>query len=177
MQIDLSKVLARDDERIEVRCELETDTVDFGSETFPIRKKELFSLEIVHLNRHRITIRGNTKVTAGIPCDRCLREVPVDFVLVFDRDVDLGNLSEKPEEEQEVRSFLKENILDVDAFAMNEILVAWPSKTLCSAACRGICKKCGKNLNEGECGCDQTELDPRMAAIRDIFYENYKEEV
>ncbi len=35
--------------------------------------------------------------------------------------------------------------------------------------CKGICRKCGKNLNDGPCGCDTVELDPRMAVIAEIF--------
>ncbi|HAJ39913.1 MAG TPA: DNA-binding protein, partial [Lachnospiraceae bacterium] len=35
--------------------------------------------------------------------------------------------------------------------------------------CKGICSICGKNLNHGTCDCDHTDLDPRMAQIRDIF--------
>ena len=50
-----------------------------------------------------------------------------------------------------------------------EILVNWPMKTLCTEACKGICKKCGTNLNHSSCTCDTVELDPRMAKIRDIF--------
>ena len=42
-------------------------------------------------------------------------------------------------------------------------------KTLCREDCRGICRKCGRNLNEGDCGCDTVELDPRMAVIAEIF--------
>ena len=35
--------------------------------------------------------------------------------------------------------------------------------------CKGICRRCGANLNLSECQCPKTEPDPRMAAIQDIF--------
>ncbi len=35
--------------------------------------------------------------------------------------------------------------------------------------CKGICSQCGKNLNDGPCGCVEEPKDPRMAAISDIF--------
>lgn len=177
MQIDLTKAFARDNQVLTYECNLETDELVYAKESFPVKEKTPFTLTISHTVKRKIGISGNTKVTIYIPCDRCLQDVAVEFALDFHREIDFENLSEKPEEELEVNSFVKENMLDVDAFIGNEILVAWPSKTLCSASCKGICKKCGKNLNEGDCGCEQTELDPRMAAIRDIFYENYKEEV
>jgi uncharacterized protein len=59
--------------------------------------------------------------------------------------------------------------LDVDKLIYGEILVNWPMKILCKNDCKGICNRCGANLNLGECGCDRAELDPRMAVIRDIF--------
>ena len=51
----------------------------------------------------------------------------------------------------------------------NEILIHWPMRVLCKEDCKGICSHCGKDLNEGPCSCEQESLDPRMAAIRDIF--------
>ena len=51
-----------------------------------------------------------------------------------------------------------------------------PTKILCKPDCKGICKVCGKNLNEGDCGCDQFVPDPRMAAIKDI-YDAFNKEV
>ena len=64
--------------------------------------------------------------------------------------------------------------LDIDGLINNEILLNWPMKVLCNESCKGICKVCGKNLNEGDCGCDDLFPDPRMAAIKDIF-NAYKE--
>ena len=59
--------------------------------------------------------------------------------------------------------------LDIDRLIYGEILVNWPMKVLCRDDCKGICKVCGMNLNKGECNCQRTELDPRMAAIQDVF--------
>ena len=48
----------------------------------------------------------------------------------------------------------------------NEILVDLPTKVLCSEDCKGICRVCGHNLNEGTCDCEDTGLDPRMSVVR-----------
>ena len=42
-------------------------------------------------------------------------------------------------------------------------------KVLCRENCKGICNRCGANLNLGSCKCDDAELDPRMSKILDIF--------
>ena len=50
-----------------------------------------------------------------------------------------------------------------------QLLVNLPMKVLCSEDCKGICNRCGANLNIEQCQCEDSELDPRMASIRDIF--------
>ena len=59
--------------------------------------------------------------------------------------------------------------LDVDRLVYLEVLMSWPLKVLCREDCKGICSRCGKNLNKGSCGCAEEPKDPRMAAISDIF--------
>ena len=66
-------------------------------------------------------------------------------------------------------SYLVDGKLDVDKLVYEELLVNLPAKTLCKVNCKGLCKKCGKNLNFNNCDCDTEDLDPRMAKIRDIF--------
>ena len=43
------------------------------------------------------------------------------------------------------------------------------SKILCDEDCKGICKKCGQNLNDGACECDDFVPDIRFANLMDIF--------
>lgn len=177
MQIDLTKAFARDDHTLSFETELEMNSIVYGGEQFEILKKEPVKLTVHHAKKRCITVSGVTNLEIAIPCDRCLKDVSVSFAVDLNCQIDFENLEENPEQALEISNFMEENMLDVDALVCNEIMVLWPTKILCSASCKGICKKCGKNLNEGSCNCDQTELDPRMAAIRDIFYENYKEEV
>ncbi len=73
------------------------------------------------------------------------------------------------DEEMEDIDYLIGFDLDVDKLIYGEILVNWPMKVLCKEDCKGICKVCGMNLNKGNCDCQRTELDPRMAAIQDVF--------
>jgi uncharacterized protein len=65
-------------------------------------------------------------------------------------------------------------LTDVDKLVYSEVLIDVPLRVLCSEDCRGLCYKCGANLNRGECGCDRVQLDPRMSVIQDIF-KNFKE--
>ena len=42
------------------------------------------------------------------------------------------------------------------------------SKFLCREDCKGLCPKCGKNLNLGPCGCGK-ETDPRFAVLEQLL--------
>ena len=46
--------------------------------------------------------------------------------------------------------------LDVTPDIRQEILLEYPMKPLCKEDCRGLCSRCGANLNEGACGCPPT---------------------
>ena len=59
--------------------------------------------------------------------------------------------------------------LDVDQLVGNELTLNLPMKVLCREDCKGICSRCGTNLNRGTCDCAGMSLDPRMSVIQDIF--------
>ena len=56
-----------------------------------------------------------------------------------------------------------------------QIEMEFPIRFLCKEDCRGLCQRCGRNLNEGECGCTQKEIDPRLEPLRALL-EKMKEE-
>ena len=92
------------------------------------------------------------------------RDTVLDLKLTEDeRD---GELDEQP--------FLNGYNLDVDQLVCNELLLSLPMKVLCREDCKGICNRCGANLNIETCDCDTRALDPRMSVIQDIFNQ-YKE--
>ena len=137
-------------------------------------KKEPVKLTVTNLGGRKVKIELEGEVTLALPCDRCLREVAETVSFRTEREVDFSQTDEERAAELDETNFIDGYDLDVDAFVCEEILLGFPMKVLCQEDCKGICKVCGANLNEGECGCDRTELDPRMSVIRDIF-NNFKE--
>ncbi len=65
--------------------------------------------------------------------------------------------------------------IDLTRALREQILLSIPPSPLCSEDCKGLCPTCGKDLNEGECGCDRTVMDPRWAALKGIQLETKKE--
>ena len=152
----------------------EPEEFSYAGGTYPFLKKEPVKLTVTNLGGRKVKIELEGEVTLGLTCDRCLREVAETVSFQTEREVDFSMTEEQRTAELDETNFINGYDLDVDAFVCEEILLGFPMKVLCQEDCKGICKVCGANLNEGECGCDRTELDPRMSVIRDIF-NNVKE--
>ena len=126
------------------------------------------TLTIANRENRQLLISGTVDIEVAIPCGRCLEEVPTQVCFDINKELSM-NEGVLVDEEMEETDYLIGFELDVDKLVYAEILVNWPMKVLCKEDCEGICKVCGANLNKGDCGCQRTELDPRMAAIQDIF--------
>ena len=165
MLINISKLLSGDQERLTEQVTLEMETFVCSLGKFPVTGKESFPLTISKVGTDKFLIVGKTTVALEIPCDRCLQPVTVEIPLEICREYDKNDTEEESEEEALIVGYN----LDTEQLIYCEILVNWPMKTLCTEACKGICKKCGTNLNHSSGTCDTVALDPRMAKIRDIF--------
>ena len=165
MLINLSKLLSGDQERLTEQVTMEMDAFVCSHGTFPVTDKSSFPLTVNKIGNDKFLIEGETVVTMEIPCDRCLQPVKVEIPLEISREYDKNSTEDESEDEDLIVGYN----LDTEQLIYCEILVNWPMKTLCTEACKGICKKCGANLNHSSCTCDTVELDPRMAKIRDIF--------
>ena len=169
MNVDVSEVISTENKEISRNAQIEFTSFDAGMGEFPVLETAPFTLSVANLGNKRLSITGRTDVTIGIPCDRCLEDVPIVFSLDLSKEIDLARFLADDPEELEDASYMIGTNLDVDQLIFGEILVSWPTKVLCREDCKGICKRCGTNLNLAECRCQKTEPDPRMAAIQDIF--------
>ncbi len=167
MRVELADIISCENKEMSKQVEIELLSFDSKLGQFPVVKKAPFVMQFTNEENRRLLIQGETEVTIAIPCDRCLEEVEWNFPIVIEKEIDLTKSSE--ETAMDELSYMTGTSLDVDQLIFGEILVSWPMKVLCREDCKGICKRCGANLNLAECQCQKTELDPRMAAIQDIF--------
>ena len=114
-----------------------------------------------------VELSGTAVYTMTMPCDRCFelstqeRELSFFHVLVralSDEEDDNGEFVVVPDDQ-----------LDLDQLLTEDILLDVPSKFLCSPGCKGLCPTCGKNLNQGPCGCERDTVDPRLAVLKDLL--------
>ena len=168
MIIDISKVVKSINKEVSEEVSIELTSFESRLGEFPILQKSPVVLTITNQENATLFIRGEVDLTIGIPCGRCLEEVPTQLCFNIDKKLDITD-GALIDDEMEENDYMIGFELDVDRLVYAEILVNWPMKVLCKEDCEGICKVCGANLNKGDCGCQRTELDPRMAAIQDIF--------
>jgi len=60
-------------------------------------------------------------------------------------------------------------MIDLAPLARELSLLSMPTKVLCRPDCLGLCQECGANLNEGDCGCAEAAIDPRLSALQQLF--------
>lgn len=168
MIIDISDIVSCENKFITKQVSIELTSFVSRLGEFPIMKKAPVALQIANRDNSKLCISGTVDFVAAIPCSRCLEEVPTTIHFDIDKEFRIEK-SAIVDEEMENIDYLIGFDLDIDKLIYGEILVNWPMKVLCKEDCKGICKVCGMNLNKGDCNCQRTELDPRMAAIQDVF--------
>lgn len=169
MIVNLSDVLTSEGAELRKDVPLEMTRFENGTDSFRIASKTPVAFTFSNVEKGKALVAGRVKLSLEAFCDRCLAEVPLTMELEFSRVV---TASGAEDEEADDLGFMEDCHLDTEAFMHNEILVNWPAKILCRDDCKGLCLKCGQNLNVGKCGCDTFVPDPRMAVIQDIFNGN-----
>ena len=109
----------------------------------------------------------------SIDCSRCLRELQnelqLDFKTAFVSSEELSDEQEVELDLQDLEvSFSDEDEIDLVDVVREQMILALPSRPLCSEDCKGLCEICGINLNEASCDCKQEETDPRWAALKNL---------
>ena len=111
-----------------------------------------------------LVLEGEAVTTLDLVCDRCLKpfrremRVPVEALM-----------AETLEDEENDDIILLENgEVDLDEVFTTALVLGMDSKHLCAEDCKGLCGKCGANLNDGPCGC-KPDVDPRLAALAQLL--------
>ena len=172
MLINLTDVLTSEGKTEEQQVHIEMTSFSNGLEQYSIVEKSPVDLKFSNINKGKVEIEGKAKIVLRMNCDRCLKEVDEIIVLDFFREVFAPDEVAEGTDEKSDQTFMEGYQLNVEDLINDEILLSLPMKVLCKEDCKGICRQCGKDLNEGECGCDTFVPDPRMAVIKDIFNAN-----
>ena len=158
MFLDLHEIIEVPGRSVPFQCELDGERLSFPT--------------LVAFNGP-VTAQGQVKNTAGVleltadvsadmtvRCDRC--GVPFEkrlaprYAAVLQADAE--------DEDSESVFPLDGDGVDVSDVLETCLILDMDQKFLCRDDCKGLCPTCGKDLNEGPCGCKK-QIDPRMAAL------------
>jgi len=118
----------------------------------------------------QIILDSETGITANLVCDRCAKEfqavIKSNYRMVYLFRVNFDD--EASEKEEVVFIHPETDKIDLDKDIRDYSILAVPMKKLCSEDCKGLCLKCGKNLNDGPCNCTEENIDPRWEPIQKL---------
>ena len=161
MRLNLSAIIEMPGSSLPFECELETDNLDFPSvRAYPSRPH---AEGRIYNEAGILRLVGTLTAEMICVCDRCgeefesLKEMPLDATIV----------EENPEDDPALFT-LEGNELDLGALLSTCFILDMETKFLCREDCKGLCPKCGKNLNLGPCGCRKS-LDPRFAVLEQLL--------
>ena len=102
--------------------------------------------------------------TLDAVCDRCGKE------FLQDKEIPYSCMlaEELQDEDNDEIVLLEEGKVDLADLARTAFILGMDTKTLCSEDCKGLCPRCGADLNLGPCSCEK-EVDPRLAVLAKLL--------
>jgi len=142
------------------------ETLAFDVGPFPVQaqlKIKKVGIEIV--------VNGNILTAAELQCSRCLKDFKSTFSFPFEAIFHpIAQLKEEEKHELKVEEldmgFYAKDELDLFDIIKEQIMLNLPMKALCNKFCKGICLRCGADLNAGDCSCSKKDIDPRLVTLK-----------
>ena len=164
MLLGLAQIMDRPGQSISFSTSVDLSDLLYGT-TYPV-SEPVVAEGSVRNTAGVLVMTGSVKTCIHGVCDRCASdfdmnlEFPIDIVLVKE----LAN----EENEDEWVFPLEGDAADLEEIVRTVFVLNMDSQLLCKPDCKGMCCRCGHNLNEGPCSC-QKEPDPRFAALRQLL--------
>jgi uncharacterized protein len=121
-----------------------------------------------------VLARGVLSVNVELECGRCLN--PTLQALEIEMDERFVLSPQDVSEEEGTFPIGADHHLDLRPALRDLVIVSTPMHILCRPDCPGLCPVCGEDLNEGPCGCEPDDVDPRLAALKALLEGNGVEE-
>jgi len=143
-------------------------------------------VEPVHLefdifkDKDQFRLVGRVKTRLELTCSRCLEPYSMPVDAAFDlryqpRTQNSGEGEREVEEDDLTTAFYEDETIDLGQLMHEQFYLVLPMKPLCADDCRGLCPRCGTNLNRGTCSCPRDWEDPRLAALKAFKYDRDEE--
>ncbi len=113
-----------------------------------------------------MTLEALSKVPYRTSCARCLKEISGVFEHSFTKYL----ATKLQNSENDDYLIITEGRVDIDSPLLEDLVLNFDFVFYCKDDCKGLCPKCGKDLNEGDCNCSsKKEIDPRLAILAKLL--------
>ncbi|MGN1050378.1 MAG: YceD family protein [Selenomonadaceae bacterium] len=168
MILNVSEAKARAGEPVSFSFASDAESIGALSDTFSFEGEVLVKGTITYTGI-AFRLEGSISCTKSFDCDRCLEHTIQQQELDFCENFKQGAEPEPSGEQSEDVNYFDGDTVDILDLVRDNMLAAQPLNNICNADCRGLCLKCGANLNHGDCGCDRFVVDPRLAALQQLL--------
>ena len=171
MKINVANLADRPGEEIPFEFTTTAGEIDAIADTYSFEGDIVVRGVYVNSGRcYRFT--GKISCTNSFVCDRCLEPSSLQQVHDFNEEFQHGSEPVSGGEKAKIVNYFDGDVIDLSPVVRDVLLSDQPLNNICNADCRGLCLKCGANLNHGDCGCDRTVIDPRLAALQQLLKQN-----
>ena len=159
MKWNVRKVFTREETHMPIEDKIDLSEMVFQN-TFPIQKPVVVTGSVSGAGSV-VILRMKMEYCFNGQCDRCLELVEQTATVEAEHIL----VTSVEDEDNDDLVVVDQFMLDLDELVCDDVWIELPSKCLCKPDCQGLCPRCGKNLNQGPCGCSGKETDPRLAAL------------
>ena len=162
MLLNVKPILHTPGKRLDFQFELDLSDMEFSGR-YPISRPVAVSGEVRN-TAGILELTLNARSTLDAVCDRCGK------AFVQEKDVLFACMlaEELQNEENDEIVLLEDGMVDVGDLARTAFILDMDTKTLCSEDCKGLCPRCGADLNLGPCSCKK-ETDPRLSVLAKLL--------
>jgi uncharacterized protein len=126
-------------------------------------------------------VEGAFQTRVRLTCSRCLKEYDTslksEFELTYAKE--LASITETSvAEEVELRVedigllYFRGEEINLRDGIQEQVVLAFPLRSLCAETCKGLCVQCGADLNQGDCGCKVVPSNSKFAALKNLKLNN-----
>lgn len=169
MVLDLKGFFNGGDRELKINTNIDFSGEEYGGEVIFPKPVSVSGSVSNKADVTHIDLTCNVEVNKS--CDRCGKPTAKQLTVNINRVA----VRELAGEEDDEILLLPDEKLDLYELCFGEILLSLPMKHLCSENCKGICANCGKNLNDGSCGCVTKSIDPRLEVLAKLLEQDQED--
>jgi len=140
------------------------------AEPFDFTLRRIDIVCTVRRMKENVFIEGGITAQVEAFCCRCLEAAQSPLTASF--KYTFSPAPSEPRDEMELNTedlelaYYEEDTIDLDRLLYEQIMLQIPIKPLCTEACKGLCPRCGINLNLASCACEAETFDERLAVLK-----------